>query len=54
VKLRNPRILIKRRTFEPIAALDHLKTVVSVQGWSGEWFHRRLLLRQLRAVCQVP
>jgi hypothetical protein len=34
-KLRKPRILIKRRTFEPIEALDHLKTAVSVQGWSG-------------------
>ena len=52
-KLRKPGILIKRRTLASADALDRLKAPDLVQGWYGEWFHRRLLLRRLRPVCQI-
>jgi VTC domain len=52
-KLRKPGILIKRRTAGSVDALHLLKAPDLVHGWYGEWFHRRLLLRRLRPVCQV-
>jgi VTC domain len=52
-KLRKPGILIKRRTVGSAAALPLLEAPDVVRGWYGEWFHRRLLLRQLRPVCQI-
>jgi hypothetical protein len=52
-KLRRPGVLIKRRTAGSVDALQLLTRRASVRGWHGEWFHRRLLLRQLRPVCQV-
>src|SRR5829696_312615 len=52
-KLRKPGFLVKRRTVGPIEALDLLRETDLVHGWHGEWFHRRLLLRNLRPVCQI-
>jgi hypothetical protein len=51
-KLRMPGMLAKRRT--PIAATDlpALEGTDPIQG-PGGWFHRRLLLRQLRPVCEI-
>lgn len=51
-KLRRPGLLIKRRSLAPI---DTLAALMSPEpaGWGGEWFHRRLLVRKLRPVCQV-
>ena len=51
-KLRRPGLLIKRRTMAPIDTLDEL-TSPDPTVWGGEWFHRRLRVRNLRPVCQV-
>jgi hypothetical protein len=52
-KLRRPGILIKRRTAGPVDALHLFEASHSVQGWFGEWFHRRILARQLRPLCEI-
>jgi hypothetical protein len=52
-KLRRDGLLIKRRTIAPLAHLDRLEQPGSDPAWGGHWFHRRLLLRRLRPVCQV-
>jgi hypothetical protein len=52
-KLRKPGILVKRRTTVDLEALDRLSDSRSYPDWPGDWFHRRLLLRQIKPVCQV-
>jgi hypothetical protein len=52
-KLRQPGVLIKRRTVDSIDALQRLELDEADAGWVGHWFHRRLLARRLRPVCQV-
>jgi hypothetical protein len=52
-KLRQPGMLIKRRTLDAIEALAHLENFDVDPDWAGHWFHRRLLVRRLRPVCQV-
>jgi hypothetical protein len=52
-KLRQPGVLAKRRTLVPIEALDRLAAADPDPSWGGTWFHRRLLLRQIKPVCQV-
>jgi hypothetical protein len=52
-KLRQPGMLIKRRTLDSIEALRHLEDSEADDRWAGHWFHRRLLARRLRPVCQV-
>jgi len=50
-KLRRPGMLTKRRTPVPLQALSHLDA--DPASWSGRWFHRRLMLRKLRPVCEI-
>ena len=52
-KLRQPGVLIKRRTVDSIDALQRLEFDEADADWVGRWFHRRLLARRLRPVCQV-
>ena len=52
-KLRRPGILVKRRTVDSIEMVECLDSPTLIEGSSGEWFHRRFLLRKLRPVCQV-
>ena len=52
-KLRQPGVLIKRRTVDSIDALARLEHDEADAGWVGHWFHRRLLVRRLHPVCQV-
>jgi VTC domain len=52
-KLRQPGILVKRRTVESIHALTRLAEGNTDSDWDGAWFHRRLLIRRLRPACQV-
>jgi hypothetical protein len=52
-KLRKPGLLIKRRTIAAIDSLERFQSQDVPAGWDGEWFHRRLLLRQLAPSCQV-
>jgi hypothetical protein len=52
-KLRKPGVLVKRRTTVPLDSIDRLCEPAADPEWLGEWFHRRLLLRQIRPVCEV-
>jgi hypothetical protein len=52
-KLRQPGVLIKRRTLDSIQALAYLETSEVDPDWAAHWFHRRLLVRRLRPVCQI-
>jgi hypothetical protein len=52
-KLRKPGVLVKRRTIVALDSIDRLSEPVSDPDWPGEWFHRRLLLRQIRPVCEI-
>lgn len=52
-KLRKPGILVKRRTIVELDGLDRLSGSERDKLWPGEWFHRRLLLRQIKPVCQL-
>jgi len=52
-KLRKPGVLVKRRTIVPLDSIDRLSEPVADADWPGEWFHRRLLLRQIRPVCEL-
>jgi VTC domain-containing protein len=52
-KLRKPGVLVKRRTIVPLDSIALLAEPVSDPEWPGEWFHRRLLLRQITPVCEL-
>jgi hypothetical protein len=52
-KMRRPAVLAKRRTLLPASALHKLTTHPIDADWPGYWFHRRVLARGLRPVCQV-
>ncbi len=52
-KLRKPGILVKRRTTVDLADLARLEDGEPDAAWHGDWFHRRLLLRRIHAVCQL-
>jgi hypothetical protein len=51
-KLRRPGMLAKRRTQVSTLALPRLEGGAD-ESWPGLWFHRRLLLRRLRPVCEI-
>lgn len=52
-KLRKPGVLVKRRTIVALDSIDRLSEPKADPDWPGEWFHRRLLLRQIRPVCEL-
>ena len=52
-KLRNARMLIKRRTTVDATDLGLLAATELPEQHPGRWFHRRVQLRGLRPVCQV-
>jgi hypothetical protein len=52
-KLRKPGILVKRRTIVSLETIDRLAETEPGRDWPGEWFHRRLLLRQIRPVAEL-
>ncbi len=52
-KLRKPGILVKRRTTVDIEDLSRLADIAADSEWPGEWFHRRVVLRQIHPVCQL-
>jgi hypothetical protein len=51
-KMRQAIVLAKRRTHTPLATLDRLAHAPDPE-WAGYWFHRRVVARDLRPVCQV-
>ncbi len=52
-KLRTNGMLTKRRSTVGARELDKLNAGQIVSDWSGSWYHRRLVLRRLRPVCQI-
>jgi hypothetical protein len=52
-KLRKPGMLSKRRTVVALDALRCLDRHRTDPGRDGDLFHRRLLLRQQKPVCQI-
>lgn len=52
-KLRKPGILVKRRTTVALETIGQLASTRADRDWPGEWFHRRLLLRQIAPVCEL-
>ncbi len=52
-KLKKRRLVTKRRSFIPVAELARLEAAEAERGWEGYWFHRRLLARGLKPVCQI-
>jgi len=52
-KLRTSDCLSKRRTSVRIEDLPLLTATSADPSWVGSWFHERLLMRKLGAVCQV-
>lgn len=52
-KLRKPGVLIKRRTIATLPMLDRLAHTTCEDGWPGDWFHRRVVARRLRPVCEL-
>ncbi len=52
-KLRKPGILVKRRTIVPLDSIERLSGSLADPDWPGDWFHRRLLLRQIKPVAEL-
>ncbi|MBI4660499.1 MAG: polyphosphate polymerase domain-containing protein [Verrucomicrobia bacterium] len=52
-KLKTNGRVSKRRTPTTIQELDRLGEDDADRGWGGYWFHRRLLFRGLRPMCQI-
>jgi VTC domain len=52
-KLRKPGVLVKRRTTVALDSISRLSLPIADPDWPGEWFHRRLLLRQITPVCEL-
>jgi VTC domain len=52
-KLRQPSVLAKRRTRTTQTSLEWLDEADVDPRWAGAWFHRRIVARGLRPLCQV-
>jgi hypothetical protein len=52
-KLRNKNLVAKRRSLVPLEDIERLEESETEDSWSGHWFHRRLLARELHPVCQI-
>jgi len=52
-KLRTRGLLAKRRSIVSIGELGRLTGEVPDRKWPGYWFHRRLLARGLKPICQI-
>lgn len=52
-KLKKDGAVRKRRSIVGVDDLNRLACSNAERGWNGYWFHRRLLARQLRPVCQI-
>ena len=52
-KLRNRDMVVKRRSIVAVGELAKLHGGKPSPEWDGYWFHRRVVARGLRPVCQV-
>src|SRR3954469_2730541 len=52
-KLKTRDLVSKRRSIVAASDLPRLASPEPKRGWAGHWFHRRILARDLKVVCQV-
>jgi hypothetical protein len=52
-KLRTSDLVSKRRALVGLDQIGRLEDSEPNEEWPGYWFHRRLLARELRPVCQI-
>jgi hypothetical protein len=52
-KLKTRGLVSKRRSIVPISQISRLAKREIERGWPGYWYHQRLLLRNLKNVCQI-
>jgi hypothetical protein len=52
-KLKTDGMVRKQRSLVHIQELERLEDATASRDWVGRWFHRRVALRGLRAVCQI-
>ena len=52
-KLKKSGVVTKKRSIIGLTELGRLSDADAQKGWNGYWFHRRILARQLRPICQI-
>ena len=52
-KLKTQNRVGKQRSIVPGGEVAWLARDEAAKGWAGRWFHERVLLRELRPVCQI-
>jgi len=52
-KLKTRGLVCKRRSPVSLEELKRLVAEEAAPGWAGFWYHQRLLVRQLRPICQI-
>lgn len=52
-KMKNRGLVCKKRSQVGMAEISKLAQPEAMRGWAGYWFHRRILARSLRPVCQI-
>jgi len=52
-KLKTRGLLTKRRSVVKLGEIDRLAGAEPERGWAGHWFHRRLLARRLKLICEI-
>jgi hypothetical protein len=52
-KLKTRNLVSKRRSIAGVDEVGKLGGDVAAKGWPGYWFHRRVIARGLRPVCQI-
>jgi hypothetical protein len=52
-KLKTNGFVSKRRSPAQTVEIRRLSSVEADLSWTGSWYHRRLLLRRLKPVCQI-
>jgi SPX domain protein involved in polyphosphate accumulation len=52
-KMKSNKVVCKRRSSVAVDELNRLKNEMLDEDWIGFWFHRRLLARKLKPICQI-
>ncbi|MGJ5818857.1 polyphosphate polymerase domain-containing protein [Paludibaculum fermentans] len=52
-KMKSRGLVCKKRSQVELAEIARLARPEAERGWAGYWFHRRILARRLRPVCQI-
>jgi hypothetical protein len=52
-KMKKHGLVSKMRTEVPLSDIEHIAEPQPDRRWPGFWFHRRILVRGLKPVCQV-